>query len=122
MFTLHHLLSERYLIVMHSVEMKVLTLSSEQVIHFSSNISTGDTLQLSGGVCSDVMRRFLNYGSITLMSCCQCHSRKLTSAVVTVKCRLASYELWDLKQVANISKCPFSEYNPASCRVVIRTE
>lgn len=93
----------------------------------------GDTLQFQhinrwytsahhGGVCSDVTRQFLNYGSITLMSCCQCHSRKLTSAVVTVKCWIASYELWDLKQVANISKCPFSEYNPASCRVVIRTE
>ena len=47
MFTLHHLLSERYLIVMHSVKIKVLTLSSEQVIHFSSNISAGDTLQLT---------------------------------------------------------------------------
>lgn len=46
-FTLHHLLSGRYLIVIHSVKMKVLTLSSEQVIHFSSNVSTGDTLQLT---------------------------------------------------------------------------
>lgn len=96
-------------------------------------IWAGDTLQFQhinrwytsahhGGVCSDVTRWFLNYGTITLTSCWQCHSGKLTSAVVTVKCRLASYKLWNLEQVANISKCPFSEYNPASCRVMMRTE
>lgn len=77
---------------------------------------------MGGSVCTDVTvsRRLISdQWHHQACPCWQCHSGRPKSVEVRVKYSSASYRVWGLWQVTNISKCPWSEHNLASCGIAI---